>query len=67
LQDDAASPLGESSEHRWQKPELKIRYDAAVAAMESSLAMGYLHHVELHERQALEWLRLDIAEVKRRA
>jgi hypothetical protein len=47
--------------HRWQNGALYARYRAEIEAMRSSLAMGYLHHVELHYEEALNLIRRDAA------
>jgi hypothetical protein len=46
--------------YRWTSDESRVLFLAEIHAMQSSTEMGYLHHVELHRRQALELLRLDL-------
>jgi len=45
----------------WASDTRRARFLDEVLAIRSSAAMGYVHHAELHQREALQLLRLDMA------
>jgi len=58
---ELSAMLPPGQDYRWAGGDRLARFLAEVRALRSSTAMGYYHHAELHQRQAIELLLLDMA------
>jgi hypothetical protein len=58
---DVARLIPANSDYSWAQDEARRRFLAEIEAARTSLALGYLHHTELHQRQAVDLLLQDLA------